>query len=196
MFGWKDHHHGDREGRGRGKDCAGRRGEWGGRSRHGFRGFERGFSGRMFGPGDLRLVLMVLLEERPRHGYDLIKAVEESFEGAYAPSPGAVYPTLSMLEDEGLLSSASDDSNKRIYSLTEAGKAWLDENRTAANGVMDRLRLAARMMSGQVAPESVREALQTLRQAVMMKPGDWSLEEEARVVELLMNVVREVSKRQ
>jgi hypothetical protein len=61
---------------------------------------------------------------------------------------------------------------------------------------MDRLRLAARMMSGQVAPESVREALQTLRQAVVMKPGDWNLEEEARVVEMLMNVVREVSKRQ
>jgi DNA-binding PadR family transcriptional regulator len=195
MFGWRDHHD-EREDRGRHHKCVGRRGWGGGGRRHGMGGWERGFGGRMFGPGDLRLVLMVLLEERPRHGYDLIKAVEQSFEGAYAPSPGAVYPTLSLLEDEGLLSSAADDSNKRVYSLTDAGKTWLDENRAAANGVMDRMRLAARAMTGQIAPETVREALQTLRQAVMMKPGDWSLDEEARVVELLMNVVREVSKRQ
>lgn len=148
----------------------------------------------MFGPGDLRLVLLALIEEQPRHGYELIKAIEELFAGAYAPSPGAVYPTLTMLEDEGLLSSATDEGGKRVYSLTEAGQAWLDANRTAVDGVMQRMRLAARMLSGQVAPDAVREALHTLKQAVAMKPGEWTEDETARVVELLMAAVRDISR--
>ncbi len=177
-----------------GRRCAGRR-AWRGH-RHGGRawGSERGFGGRMFGPGDLRLVLMALIEEQPRHGYELMRAIEEAFAGAYSPSPGAIYPTLSLLEDEGLLSSATDSGGKRVYSLTDAGKAWLKENRAAVEGVMQRMRLAARMMSGQVAPASVREAVRTLKQAVAMKPGDWSDEEEARIVEILMGAVRDISR--
>ena len=146
----------------------------------------------MFGPGDLRLVLLALIEQQPRHGYELIKAVEDLFGGAYAPSPGAVYPTLSLLEDQGQLASAADAGGKRVFSLTEAGKAWLDDNRAAVDGVMARMRLAARMMSGQLAPETVREAMHTLRQAILTKPGDWSEAETGRVVEILMNAVREI----
>ncbi|HWE46453.1 MAG TPA: PadR family transcriptional regulator [Caulobacteraceae bacterium] len=200
MHGWKDeagrrgrhpHDHHDPEDH----HCAGR-GGWGrgGRHRWGRGGFERGFGGRMFGPGDLRLVIMALIEEKPRHGYDLIKAVEQAFGGAYAPSPGAVYPTLALLEDEGLLVSSADESGKRIYSLTDAGKNWLTENRVAVDGVMERMRMAGRAMSGQATPDTVRETLRTLQQAVQMKPGDWSLEEEARVVEILMNAAREISR--
>lgn len=191
MFGWKDQWEGEREDR----RCAGRRGSRHGHGRWAGWGFERGgFGGRMFGPGDLRLVLMALIEERPRHGYELMRAIEEAFGGAYSPSPGAIYPTLSLLEDEGLLSSAADDGGKRVYSLTEAGQAWLTENRAAVDGVMQRMRLAGRMMSGQVAPASVREAVRTLKQAVAMKPGDWSDDEEARVVEILMAAVRDISR--
>ena len=204
MFGWKDGHHG-RGGHGhsrcrdedpREERHAGRGPrDWGGRHRGfgGRAGWERGFGGRMFGPGDLRLVLMALIEEKPRHGYDLIKAVEEAFGGAYAPSPGAVYPTLALLEDEGLLT-VQQEGGKRVYTLTDAGKAWLTENRAAVDGVMERMRMAARAMSGQATPDTVRETLQTLKQAVQMKPGDWSLEEEARVVEILMNAAREISR--
>lgn len=182
-FGWRgrrcsEGHRGHRGHRSRGAG-------WGGRS-------GRGFGGRMFGPGDLRLVLLALIEQQPRHGYELIKAVEELFGGAYAPSPGAVYPTLSLLEDQGQLASAVDEGGKRVFSLTEAGKAWLDENRAAVDGVMARMRLAARMMSGQLAPEAVREALHTVRQAILTKPGDWSEAETGRVVEILMNAVREI----
>ena len=203
MFGWKDGHHGrgghgchDDEDRGE-RHGIGRGGpRWGGRHRGpGRGGWERGFGGRMFGPGDLRLVLMALIEEKPRHGYDLIKAVEEAFGGAYAPSPGAVYPTLALLEDEGLLTVAQE-GGKRVYTLTDAGKAWLTENRAAVDGVMERMRMAARAMSGQATPDTVRETLRTLSQAVQMKPGDWSLEEEARVVEILMNAAREISRQQ
>jgi DNA-binding PadR family transcriptional regulator len=193
MYGWKDRCD---DGEAYARRCAGRKG-WGSGRRFGrnwSRGWDRGYGGRMFGPGDLRLVLMALIEERPRHGYDLIKAIEEAFGGAYAPSPGAVYPTLSLLEDEGLLASAADEGGKRVYTLTDAGKAWLTENRAAVDGVMERMRMTARMMSGQSTPDTVFETLRTLKQAIQMKPGDWSLEEEARVVEILMNAAREISK--
>ena len=194
MHGYYDH---EDEGFGwRGRRCS--EGHRGHRSRGGWRGWGgrsgRGFGGRMFGPGDLRLVLMALIEQQPRHGYELIKAVEELFGGAYAPSPGAVYPTLSLLEDQGQLASAADEGGKRVFSLTDAGKAWLDENRTAVDGVMARMRLAARMMSGQLAPEVVREAMHTLKQAILTKPGDWSEAETGRVVEILMNAVRDIGK--
>jgi DNA-binding PadR family transcriptional regulator len=191
MFGWRAYWESDEEARRctpPGRRAWRRYGRWAGW------GFERGFGGRMFGPGDLRLVLMALIEERPRHGYELMRAIEEAFGGAYSPSPGAIYPTLGLLEDEGLLSSAADPGGKRVYSLTEAGKAWLDENRAAVDGVMQRMRMAARVMSGQIAPDAVREALRTLKQAVAMKPGDWNEDEEARVVEILMGAVRDISR--
>jgi len=147
----------------------------------------------MFGPGDLRLVLLSLVEQEPRHGYDLIKAIETIFGGGYAPSPGVVYPTLSLLADEGLIAGIEDATGKRVFTVTEAGKAWLDENRAAVDGVMQRMTLAARMVSGEQAPDVVREALHTLRQAIVTKPGDWSDPETARVVESLMKAVREIS---
>ena len=146
----------------------------------------------MFGPGDLRLVLLALIEQEPRHGYDLIKAIETAFGGAYAPSPGVVYPNLSMLSDEGLIAGV-ESGGKQVFSLTDAGKAWLDENRAAVDGVMQRMALAARRVSGEHAPEVVREAFHTLRHAVAMKPGGWSEPETAKVVEALMKAVREIS---
>jgi len=104
-----------------------------------------------------------------------------------------VYPTLSMLADEGLIVGVEDSAGKRIFTLTEAGHAWLNENRTAVDGVMQRMALAARLVSGEQTPDVVKEALHTLRQAVIMKPGEWSDVETARVVESLMRAVREVS---
>src|SRR5690606_6777516 len=124
------------------------------------------------GPGDLRLVLMALIEQEPRHGYDLIKAIETLFGGAYAPSPGVVYPNLSMLSDEGLIAGV-EAGGKQVFSLTEAGAAWMTENRAAIDGVMQRMNLAAKRLSGEQTPEVVREAFHTLCQAVQMKPGGW-----------------------
>ncbi len=180
---------GDGEGRGFGRGMFGRGGPGG---RHGMGGRGGGRGRRMFGPGDLRLVLLALIEQEPRHGYDLIKAIETAFGGGYAPSPGVVYPNLSLLSDEGLIAGV-EAGGKQVFSVTEAGQAWLDENRTAVDGVMQRMVLAARMVSGEQAPEVVREALHTLRQAIVTKPGDWSDPETARVVESLMKAVREIS---
>jgi DNA-binding PadR family transcriptional regulator len=190
--GWREQRCGpEGEGRGRGHGHEGRgRGRFGG---PGMFGGRNGPGRRMFGPGDLRIVALALIEKEPRHGYDLIKAIEAMFGGAYAPSPGVVYPTLSMLADEGLIAGVEDGAGKRIFSLTEAGQAWLDENRTAVDGVMQRMALAARLISGEQTPDVVKEALHTLRQAVIMKPGDWSDPETAKVVEALMKAVREIS---
>lgn len=84
--------------------------------------------GRMFRDGDLRLVTLALLEDGPRHGYDLIKVLEERSGGFYSPSPGVVYPTLTYLEEAGYAVSTAD-GNKKVYSITDAGRAYLEENR-------------------------------------------------------------------
>src|SRR5690606_16330355 len=83
---------------------------------------------RMFDAGALRLVVLGLIAEEPRHGYDIIKALEARFQGAYSPSPGAIYPMLQMLEEADLVASEAD-GNKRLYRITDQGRAWLDENR-------------------------------------------------------------------
>ena len=207
MFGFNEETRGDRghrHGRHHPHNCSasegggrhGRGGPWGrgGRGPGGRDGEDRGpgRGRRMFGPGDLRLVLLALIEQEPRHGYDLIKAIETAFGGGYAPSPGVVYPNLSLLSDEGLISGV-EAGGKQVFTLTEAGKTWLDENRAAVDGVMQRMALAAKLVSGEQTPEVVREAFHTLRQAVQMKPGGWSEAETAKVVESLMKAVRDIS---
>jgi DNA-binding PadR family transcriptional regulator len=92
---------------------------------HRARGFGRG---RFFGPGEVRLALLDLLGEQPRHGYDLIKALETRSGGAYRASAGTIYPTLQLLEDEGL-ALAEESEGKRVYRLTDAGRALLAEER-------------------------------------------------------------------
>ena len=106
---------------------------WGGRKRRGPMG------GRMFEQGDLKYVILQLLAEKPRHGYEIIKALEEKSGGVYAPSAGAVYPTLTMLEDMGFASSAQEEGGKKVYTITEAGRAHLEENRTTVDDVFDRI---------------------------------------------------------
>jgi DNA-binding PadR family transcriptional regulator len=95
--------------------------------------------GRMFEQGDLRYVVLRLLDEKPRHGYEIIKALEEKFGGAYAPSPGAVYPTLQLLEDLGYARVIPGDEGKKVYEITDAGRAHLAENQTTVDTIFDRI---------------------------------------------------------
>jgi DNA-binding PadR family transcriptional regulator len=106
------------------------RGPWRG---HGF-GSERG---RVFGKGDLKYVILDLLQDRPAHGYDLIRALEERFRGFYSPSPGSVYPTLQLLEDLGYVSAAQRDG-KKVYSITDEGRKFLEENRRSVDDIWGR----------------------------------------------------------
>ncbi|ESQ80349.1 PadR family transcriptional regulator [Asticcacaulis sp. YBE204] len=95
--------------------------------------------GRMFGHGGLRLVLLSLLKEKPSHGYELIKAVEDRLNGAYAPSPGVVYPILTWIEELGYATVETTDGNRKLYTLTEAGEAYLTENADIVAEAMSRL---------------------------------------------------------
>lgn len=129
------HHMGHRDGFG-GRGFGGR-GFFGGGRGEGF-GRERS-EGRGFGHGGLRLVLLKLIGEKPSHGYELIKAIEERFKGGYSPSPGVVYPTLSWLEDEGYITIATGDDGRKQASITEAGKAFLDEKAEDVERLFDRM---------------------------------------------------------
>jgi len=95
-------------------------------------------AGRRLASGDLQLVLLALLAERPSHGYELIKALEERSGGFYSPSPGMIYPALTWLEEVGYASVAAEGA-KKLYSITPAGSAYLEENRDFVNAVLDRL---------------------------------------------------------
>ena len=93
----------------------------------------------MFGSGELRLVLLKLIADEPRHGYDLIKAIEELTGGDYAPSPGVVYPTLTMLEDMGLIEERRPRDHARAFAATDEGQAHLEENKDEVDAPFERL---------------------------------------------------------
>src|SRR5690606_9459313 len=102
--------------------------------------------GRMLASGDLRLVALFLIEQQPRHGYDLIKAVEEKSAGFYTPSPGIVYPALTFLEEAGYVTSETD-GNKKLYTITDEGRAHLADNRASIESTLAFLAKAGEQMA-------------------------------------------------
>ena len=181
---------GGRDGR---RGPRGRRGE----EERGFfgRGMGRGGrgGGRVFGPGELRLVLPALLAKTPTNGYGLISEIEGRFGGAYAPSPGAVYPTLSLLEESGQIRAVDDVAQKRVYEVTEEGTAYLDENRETVDAVMTRMAVSARAMAGGKAPRSVHEAFHTLMAAVRFHGRGWDEAEADRVRLIIEKAAKDIS---
>jgi DNA-binding PadR family transcriptional regulator len=128
-------------------------------------GFGRGDKRRMFDGGELKLVLLALMETEPRHGYDLIREVETRTGGAYAPSPGIIYPTLTLLEEIGHIEAQASEGAKRQFMLTEAGKAFLGENRREADAALARLdALGDRARPMEAGP--VARAMQNLKTAL------------------------------
>ncbi|HEU4996252.1 MAG TPA: PadR family transcriptional regulator [Gemmatimonadaceae bacterium] len=105
----------------------------------------RGRMGRMFEQGDLKYVILRLLEEKPRHGYEIIKELEDRFGGAYSPSPGTVYPTLTMLEDLGYAKANQDEGGRKVYEVTPEGSAYLKEHSTTVDSIFERI---GRFMEG------------------------------------------------
>ena len=94
---------------------------------------------RMFESGELRLVLLKLIADEPRHGYQLIKAIEELTEGDYAPSPGVVYPTLTLLDEMGLIAQKQSPDAKKVFEATDEGRAHLAENEAEVAELIERL---------------------------------------------------------
>ena len=93
----------------------------------------------MFEAGELRLVLLKLIADQPRHGYDLIRAIEETTHGDYAPSPGVVYPTLTMLQDMGQIEEAKGDGARKVFAVTDEGRSHLEEKAEEVEALFDRL---------------------------------------------------------
>jgi DNA-binding PadR family transcriptional regulator len=187
------HHHRHQE---EGGSCGGRRfargafaGEFGGRSgrRHGMR--------RMFDHGDLRYLLLHLIAERPRHGYDLIKAIEETFGGMYSPSPGVIYPTLTLLEELGHIRPEAVDGSKKAFAVTPEGSAFLAANRAAVEQVLARMAEATAAFGGGPAPEIMR-AMHNLRLALRIRLGRGPLaaDEVRRVTEILDRAAGEIER--
>lgn len=145
-------------------------GDRGQRSRHD-RSEQRDDGGRMrrfFEQGDLRLVILALIAEAPAHGYELIRMIEERVGGAYAPSPGVVYPTLTLLEETGLIEAAPTEGNKRLFRLTEAGRAYLAERQPQVAELMARMDgVRAERTRGDYTP--VIRAMANLRTALRLR---------------------------
>ena len=134
-------HHG---GHHRGEHHRGRHGGFGDPMGH-----EHGVGGggreRHFDNGELRFVILQLVAEKPMYGYEIIKAIEERLSGAYAPSPGVVYPTLTMLEEEGYAAVSSTEGSKKLYAATERGWKYLKENKVVLKAIFGRMEHAGKV---------------------------------------------------
>ena len=190
-------------GRGRGHDCApGRFGRGGPR---GFEGEGPGsFGGRggwFGGPGGRVFGVMATAEAgaaRPDRRkaelwlLELIRAIEDKFSGAYAPSPGAVYPTLTLLEEQDLIRSEAAGGAKKLYTITPEGQAFLADNKVSVDAVMARMDLAASAFASHSTPEMVREAYRTLKHALHMRRGPWTVAEAERVRSVIEKAARDI----
>jgi DNA-binding PadR family transcriptional regulator len=212
------HEHCGRHGESRGEHWGagrhrrhGRFGGFGFGGRHGFGG--RGDMGgedtmrarRMLAQGDLRLIALALIAEAPRHGYEIIKLLEEKTADWYSPSPGIVYPTLTYLEEAGYVT-ASTEGSKKLYTITDEGRAYLQANRELVDVVLDRLAAFGERVNRwrrnargeredrRSLPSLVEATLDHLREAVGKRlEGD--AEAEARLVEILARTVTELQSR-
>jgi DNA-binding PadR family transcriptional regulator len=198
----------------------------GGGGRHGFFGGPFGGGGfrgggmrtaRVLASGDLQLLILLLLSEKPRHGYEIIKAVEEHSSGVYTPSPGMVYPALTYLEETGY-ATATAEGTKKLFSITADGTAYLTKNRAAAEEIWNRLALFGRKLAhlqrqyaededvadhfGSGPSDSVRSEWKQMKaeflglrdelKAAIYEKLNSSLEEKKRVLQILRRTIDEI----
>ena len=186
------------------------RGEWHDHDgRHGERGHRhlRGGRGRVFDQGDLRFVILRLIAERPRHGYEIIKVLEEKTAGWYSPSPGIVYPTLTFLEEAGYVTAQAEGA-KKLYTITDEGRAHLDQNRDFVDAVLERIAAIGNKLArvrrrfggdddedrrGGGLPPLVRAALENLREVAGARLEN-DADAEAKLVEILARAAQELKK--
>jgi DNA-binding PadR family transcriptional regulator len=148
------------------------RGEFG-RGDHGFGRFSRHAGGgrreggRVFDHGDLRFIVLSLIKERPRHGYDIIKAIEDAVGGSYSPSPGVIYPTLTLLEELGH-ATVAETGGKKLYAATEEGVANLAANQNLVDAALARMAAVGAAHGGGPAPQIVR-AMENLKLALRLR---------------------------
>ncbi|HEY6255926.1 MAG TPA: PadR family transcriptional regulator [Xanthobacteraceae bacterium] len=159
---------------------------------------------RMLAQGDLRLIALALIAEQPRHGYEIIKLLEDKTAGWYSPSPGIVYPTLTYLEEAGYVT-AQTEGAKKLYSITPPGRAHLDENRDFVDAVLNRFAAVGEKISrmrrrhardderANASPPLVRAALENLAEAALKRLAE-EPDAEPKVVELLARAAAEMKR--
>jgi DNA-binding PadR family transcriptional regulator len=133
-------------------------------------------SGRLFDHGELRLVVLALISERPRHGYEIIKEIEDRVAGTYTPSPGVIYPTLTLLEELGHATVAESEAKKR-YAITTEGTAYLAVNQAALDRALQRMQSVSTAHGGGPAPEIMR-ARENLKLALRLREARGPLTEQ------------------
>jgi DNA-binding PadR family transcriptional regulator len=148
--------------------------------------------GQMFESGDMKYVILRLIKEKPRHGYEIIKALEESMAGCYTPSAGTVYPTLQLLDDQGFVR-VVEEEGKKVYHITPEGEKFLAENQTTVDDILGRVKEAVRGFAGG-AMGDVNNAFGQLARLTFGKawragPDD---EKTRRIVEILKRAVSEI----
>ena len=136
------------------------------RALHGRRGRHGG--GRVFDQGDLRWVILQLISEKPSHGYELIRQIEARLGGAYSPSPGVIYPTLTLLEEMGLVAPIGSDGAKKAFGITDEGAKALADNAAVVEGIFARIAQVAERAGGGPAPQIVR-AMENVRTALRLR---------------------------
>lgn len=165
MFGWKT---GRRAARDEDWIGGGRRGGLLSRLHHHHHGGQGGRLGRLFAHGDLHLVVLHLIAEKPRHGYEIIKAIAAMVGGGYSPSPGTIYPALTMLEDQGYVTVEAGDGNRKLYRITAEGQSYLTANRGIVALLLDRMAAAGAARADAAAPQVVR-AVENLKLALRLR---------------------------
>ncbi len=123
---------------------------------------------RFFAHGDLRLVILRLIAEKPRHGYEIIKEIEERVAGAYSPSPGVIYPTLTLLEELGYVVVTPGEGARRLHEITDSGRAFLAANGPAVEALFARMEAASQARGGGPAPQILR-AMENLKLALRLR---------------------------
>ena len=181
----------------------GRHGGWGGwegfRGGRGFGGFGPGFGSdreRLFDSGELRLVILALVAEKPSYGYEIIKAIEERLSGGYAPSPGVVYPTLTLLEEEGYATVSTAEGSKKLYTVTELGAEYLKTNQATVKAIFGRMEQAGKAFGRGRSPQLMR-AVANLMFALKMRASQGNLSPEqtrkiAEAIDAAARVIDEV----
>lgn len=154
-----------------------------------------GRMGRMFGSGELRLFLLHLIGEQQRHGYELIKAIEELSGGHYAPSPGVVYPTLSLLVDEGLIAEIPGEGARKAFAATPAGQAELVGKDEAIAAIRSRLEGLAEVRGREASPPVMR-AMSNLKLALRQRAAAGALDKDTahQIADILDDAARKIER--
>lgn len=123
--------------------------------------------GRLFAHGDLHLLVLFMIAEKPRHGYELIKSIEARMGGAYSPSPGTIYPALTLLEEQGYIHAEASEGNRRLFAITAPGTAYLAANQAQVDQMLARMS-EVRERRGD-APAPVVRAMENLKFALRLR---------------------------